>query len=272
MGERGAIERTKGAPATIPSLSGDLRLLGVTPGMVLLVHSSLSSLGWVCGGAVAVILALEQVLGSPGTLVMPTQSGDLSDPAGWEHPPVPESWWATIRETMPPYDTDLTPTRGVGVIPETFRKQRGVRRSGHPQVSFAAWGTEAERVIDGHTLDWGLGEGSPLARLYDLGGWLLLLGAGHECNTSLHLAEYRASYPGRQVIETQVPMLRGGHREWVRIQDIDLESGDFNAIGEDFERETGLVRRGQVAAAEALLMPQRALVDYAVHWMEQKRR
>ena len=85
----------------IPSLIEDFRALGIQPGMTLLVHSALSKLGWVCGGPVAVILALEAVLGSTGTLVMPTHSSDLSDPAMWHHPPVPESWWEPIRQTMP---------------------------------------------------------------------------------------------------------------------------------------------------------------------------
>lgn len=271
MGEGGVVNRTQGYPATVESLSMDLTALGIVPGMVLLVHSSLSSLGWVCGGPVTVILALERVLGVGGTLVMPTHSGDLSDPAGWKNPPVPELWKDVIRQTMPPYDPDLTPTRQMGAIPESFRKQRGVLRSGHPQVSFAAWGARAAEITEGHPMDFGLGEGSPLAKVYALDGWLLLLGVGHENNTSLHLAEYRASYPGRRVIWSGAPLLVDGRREWLRIQDIDLDESDFEQIGECFAHETGCVRRGRVAQAQALLMPQRALVDFAVRWMEDNR-
>ncbi|MHB1357358.1 MAG: AAC(3) family N-acetyltransferase, partial [Anaerolineae bacterium] len=112
MTETDAIANTPGLPATVASLAVALETLGVQPGMTLLVHSSLSSLGWVCGGAVAVIRALETVLGENGTLVMPTHSGDLSEPSHWQHPPVPDSWWDTIRVEMPAYDPDLTPTRG----------------------------------------------------------------------------------------------------------------------------------------------------------------
>lgn len=92
MSEEDAVKRTRGMPATVDSLTADLSSLGIAPGMVLLVHSSLSSLGWVSGGPVAVILALEQVLGPKGTLVMPALSGDLSDPARWKEPPVPQAW------------------------------------------------------------------------------------------------------------------------------------------------------------------------------------
>ena len=86
----------------------------------------------------AVIVALQKALGSDGTLVMPAHSPDLTEPSGWESPPVPESWWPVIRENMPAYDPELTPTRSMGIIAETFRKQRGVLRSAHPQVSFCA--------------------------------------------------------------------------------------------------------------------------------------
>ena len=93
MSELETVQRTSGLPATVSSLSSDLANLGIAPGMVLLVHASLSALGWVCGGPVAIILALEDVLGPDGTLIMPTHSGDLSDPKDWENPPVPEAWW-----------------------------------------------------------------------------------------------------------------------------------------------------------------------------------
>ena len=91
-----------GPLCTRKSLADQFRELGVNHGDTLLLHSSLRSLGWVNGGAEAVILALLDVLGNTGMLMVPTQSSDNSDPANWQHPPVPEAWKPIIRETMLP--------------------------------------------------------------------------------------------------------------------------------------------------------------------------
>jgi aminoglycoside 3-N-acetyltransferase len=272
MTEEEVVRATQGMPATVQSIRDALSTLGVAPGMVLLVHSSLSSLGWVCGGPTAVIMALEAALGPEGTLVMPTHSGDLSEPSYWRHPPVPEGWWETIRQTMPPFDVSMTPTRGIGAIPECFRNQAGTRRSLHPSDSFAARGPHAETVVGEHSLDFSMGDGSPLARIYDLDGWILLLGANFQCATSLHLAEYRARYPKKRQIERGAPVMLDGRRAWVEYQDFDWDDSDFSAIGASFVEKTGLVRSGHVAKGTAQLMPQRPFVDYAVKWMEENRR
>lgn len=266
------MEEIQGTLITADMLAADFRGLGVQEGMTILLHSSFKSLGqWVAGGPVAVILALEQVLGEEGTLVMPTQSSDLTDPSGWSRPPVPEAWWPGIREHMPAYDPSLTPTRGMGIIPECFRKQKGVRRSSHPVDSFAAWGKHRDAIIDGHSLEYAFGEQSPLARIYELGGSVLLLGVDHGNNTSLHLAEHRADYAGKQEVMAGAPMLVDGVRQWVEFKDYNWSSDDFAQLGADFGRETGRITSGYVAASAAQLVSQREIVDYGVKWLEQHR-
>ena len=272
MPEGQVVGKTK-VPATVESLQADFKALGIEKGMVLLVHSSLSEMGWICGGAVAVIIALQKVLGETGTLVMPTHSTDLSEPSQWENPPVPESWWQTIRETMPAYDPGLTPTRSMGKIVETFRKQKGVLRSTHPQSSFCASGPQASYIINNHSLAYGFGEHSPLARIYDLNGFVLLLGVGHSSNTSIHLAEYRADFPTKRVVQDGAPISQAGSRTWTTFEDIDVDASDFDRLGADFlhSDDGKLVRHSKVAIANCQLMPQRAVVNFAVGWFKKNR-
>lgn len=257
-------------PFTTTTIAADLRALGVEPGMTLLVHSSLSKVGWVSGGPVAIILALEEVLGPEGTLVMPTHTANLSDPALWRRPPVPRDWVDPIRHSLPAFDVDLTPTYHMGVIAETFRKQRGVIRSNHPDTSFAAWGKHAHYITDNHALVPLFGEDSPLARVYDLHGHVLLLGVTHANNTSLHLAEWRARIP-HATMYTGSPMWVDGAQQWVPWSDIAWDDTNFEQLGIDFARETGLQREGKLGHATVLLAPQRPLVDYAVTWLERMR-
>ena len=258
-------------PPSRASLCRDLKALGVEGGMTLIVHSSMARLGWVAGGAHAVVLALLDAIGPTGTLVMPTHSGQLTDPASWRNPPVPEDWWEAIRDTTPAFDPILTPTRGMGAVVECFRHVPGVLRSTHPHVSFAAWGSHAAQVVADHDLREGLGERSPLARVYDLAGWVLLLGVGYESNTSLHLAEHRATFPGKRWTTEGAPITVDGERRWLRFQELIVDSGDFGEIGREFAGLPGAERRGPVGAGEGVLMPQRGLVDFAMEWIREHR-
>lgn len=263
MSELKAIEHGS-QPVTRERIITDLRRLGVSQGLVLLVHSSLSAIGWVNGGPVTVIQALMDVLTPNGTLVMPTHSAGYSDPALWENPPVPEAWHETIRQTMPLFDPQCTPTRQMGQIPELFRTWPQVLRSVHPQMSFAAWGKEAHFVTEGHELAYSLGEKSPLARIYDLGGKVLLLGVGYNRNTSFHLAENRLPNPSR--VTSSAPLVENGRRVWKEFPDIDLNADSFSKIGQTFE-QTYEIDIGNIGAAESRLFDQRTAVDFAEKWL-----
>lgn len=270
MSEQDSIAGTPGMPATVDSLARNLAALGLAAGAVAILHSSLSALGYVVGGPGAVITAVERVLGSDGTLAMPTFSSQLTDPAGWVAPPVPESWWPIIRAHEPPFDPAATPTREMGAIPELFRTLPGVRRSDHPHVSFAARGAQAALITSDHALGDSLGEASPLARLYQLDAQVLLLGVSYANNSSIHLAEYRTRFPTRRRVQKGGPIRRNGARVWAVYDDIVFDTEDFSTLGEAFS-VTGAARAGKVAHADARLMRQRDLVDFAVRWMERNR-
>lgn len=260
--------RASAAPVTRARIANDLGRLGVRQGSVLLVHSSLSALGWVCGGAQAVVEGLLDALGPDGTLVVPTHTSGNSDPAGWRNPPVPESWWPAIREQMPGFDPLITPTQHVGAIPELVRTWPGARRSAHPQVSCAAVGAHADEITAGHALDSGFGERSPIARVRDRDGDVLLLGAGHGSNSSLHLAEHHLPDPPRETSSAALMTPEG--RRWITWEDVVTDEEDFDELGAAFDA-TGRTRVGPVGEGQARLMRQRELVEFAVGWMAENR-
>jgi aminoglycoside 3-N-acetyltransferase len=268
MGEEQPVKA--GGPFTRSTLARDLARLGVAADSVVMVHSSLSRLGWVAGGAQAVVLALLDAVGPGGTVVVPTHSTHLTDPAGWKHPPVDPAWWDTIREETPGYDAALTPTRSMGAVVECFRHLPGVRRSNHPTVSVAAVGPLRDEIVGRHELAYGLGEGSPLARLYDFDATVLLLGVGHANNTSLHLGEYRAHYHSKRWVTQASPVMVEGERRWVRWPDLDPDDSDFEALGAAFAA-TGQETIGPIGAGTARLMRQREVVDFAAEWFAANR-
>lgn len=265
-----AHEAAPTGPVTAEHLVADLRTLGVREGSTLMVHTSLRSLGWVVGGTQAVLEALREAVGPDGTLVMPTQSWQLCDPAFLQE--APAEWWPTIREHLPLYDPVTTPSQTMGAVAELFRTTPGACRSSHPHRSITAGGPQAERITAHHRLDSPSGEESPLGALVDLEASVLLLGVTAAKMTVLHLAEHRATYPGKRTVPNGVAMLVDGRRTWVTWEELDVHDHDFEDVAESFTADTGLVRAGQVGHAKAQLMPARRLVEYAADWFSTRRR
>lgn len=262
------MEPPKGTLCTKATLATAFPDSGLAAGDTVLLHSSLSKIGWVCGGAEAVILALLEVLGSEGTLVVPTHSADNSDPAKWEQPPVPKEWWDTIRQNTPVFNPRTTRTRAMGAIAELARTFPGVLRSSHPQTSFAAIGPRAKFITDGHQLDSMLGENSPLARLEELDAKLVLLGVGFDVCTMMHLAEYRLEATPWEQNSFAIDV--DGRHVWKTVQDAVVDNEDFEAIGRAFVAATGL-SPSKVGDATCYVVSAKELVAFTETWMKAHR-
>lgn len=243
---------------------------GVGEGQTIMVHTSLSSLGFVCGGAQVVIEALLESVGTDGTIMMPTQSWKNLDPTTGVHWEEPEEWWQMIRDNWPAYNKDITPTNTMGAVAEMFRKWPGTLRSNHPARSVAAKGKYAKYLTTEHDISNIFGEGSPVGKLYELDGYVLLIGVGYDKNTSLHLADVRAEYPGKHNTTEYSAIMENGNRVWKAYSTLFVDGEDFNEIGDAFEKECS-VNKVSLGNGTITFMKQRELVDFAVKWMEQNR-
>lgn len=256
---------------TLPVLAGQLRALGLRRGDTVIVHSALSKLNaLLIGGLGTVISAFDAVLGPDGTLAMPTHTTDNSAPELWQAPPVPPAWWPEIRAHTPPYDPATSQTWRMGALPEYFRRYPGTLRSTHPQHSMAARGKHAAYLVAEHPLSQGLGEPSPYSRLLELDASVLLLGVDHSNNTTLHVAEHRATWPSKKMQVSEAVMRVNGERQWVSFSMLDVDADDFSPLGAAYEDSIGYVP-GRVGQAEARLLKLRPLIDFAVQWIEANR-
>ncbi len=258
-------------PVVRKDIDDALNRLGIKSGDCIMVHTSLSSIGYVCGGAQTVIEALTGAVGAEGTVMMPSQSWKNLDPSDGVHWEISEEDWPVIRENWPAYDKNLTPTNTMGAVAEMFRSWPGALRSDHPARSFAAWGKHAEYLTSNHDLSNIFGENSPLGKFYDLGGYVLLIGVGHDKNTSLHLADVRADYPGKHMCTEYSAVTENSVRVWKKYETLYVDGEDFCEIGAAFEKEHGIRETG-LGNAVLKLMAQRSVVDFAVRWIESNRK
>ncbi len=235
-------ERDRRRELSRADVARQLRALGVEEGGVLLVHTSFRAVRPVEGGPTGLIEALREALGPEGTLVMPAWSDDEDEPFDP----------ATSRANV-----DL------GVVADTFWRLPGVARSDHPEA-FAAAGPQAERITaDPLPLPPAIPE-SPVGRVYELDGQVLLLGVGHDANTTLHLAEVMAGVPYR--IPHHCTVLQDGRRVRVDYEENDHCCERF-ALADDWLRAKGQQSEGTVGHAHARLFRSRHLVQAALEYL-----
>lgn len=160
---------------TREDLAAGFRDAGLEAGDSVIVHSSLRSLGHVAGGADAVLDGLLDAIGPNGNLMLPTFNYTTPPPA-------------------PCFDPAETPGR-TGIIPETGRKRPEAVRSLHPTHSVAVIGPRADALTRDHLAGRAFGIGSPIDRLVQMGGKVMLIGVGFASNSTVHVAEEHAGIP-----------------------------------------------------------------------------
>ena len=232
---------------TKTTLQQDLTNLGIRDGMTLMVHSSLSKIGWTEGGANTVVSALLEIIGPSGTLVMPAASPQLTEQ----------------NTDLPPkefFDQKTTPTT-MGAIPEAFRSLPNTLRSNHPLVSVSAIGPRAEKITQEHALSFSEGQDTPFGKLYQYDAVTLLLGVGFNRCTILHYAESLCK--NRRITESHLPMMEHSKPVWVKTLDMGIDNGTlFPIVGSNFVEKCA-VETGRVGNAECFQFSTRALVDFA---------
>jgi aminoglycoside 3-N-acetyltransferase len=246
-------------------LRRDLAALGVERGMTLTVNASMSSIGWVVGGPSIVVRAVLGVIEDNGTLAMPSATPYCSDPAMWPDIEAPDTWLGEVRENLPVFDPQTTPT-AMGAIAESFRTWPGTMRSNHPLESVCARGPLSSEITGDHPLAFSEGPGTPFGKLHELDSWILLLGVGFNRCTALHFAETLVQK--RRTTKVRFPMLKNGRRVWVEVPNVaDDNDTHFTVIGKKFT-DTGRATSGSIGEAQSTLFSMRDSVDLAVEYFE----
>ncbi len=150
--------------------------LGISPGDGLLVHSAVQFLGRPVGGLEMYLDAIFAVIGSEGTLVVPTFNFGFANGE--------------------PYDPAETPSQGMGAFSEYIRRLPVARRTSHPMQSVAVIGRYADELASRDTIS-AFDPGSAFERILELNFKILLLGADSRAISMFHYCEQRAAVPYR---------------------------------------------------------------------------
>jgi len=227
-----------GPPLTRDEVVEQLISLGVRPGGVLLVHTAFSLLRPVENGPLGLIEALRRAIGPEGTLVMPAMADDDAHA----------------------FDPATSPCRSMGVVADTFWRLPGVLRTDSPHA-FAATGPRAREITRNQPIDVPHGPDSPVGRVHDLEGQVLLLAVRHDGSTTIHLAENLAQVRYRK--PAMATVLVEGRLTVHHYDEVDHCCENFRLM-DGWLDQAGLQRRGMVGYGEARLARSRDIVRVAV--------
>jgi aminoglycoside 3-N-acetyltransferase len=233
-----------------------------------MLHTSVKAVGPVLGGPNSIIQSLLDVLTPDGTLMMYVGWQDIPD---WLDEMTPEEA-AHYRAHHPPFDPATSrAVRENSILAEFLRTWPGAHRSLNAENSMVAVGAKAAWITADHPLNFGYGAGSPLEKLTQVGGKVLLLGSPLDTVTLLHYAENRARMRHKNRVHYQYPVLREGQVVWIEVDD--FETGEPHAdysfeqiVGEYLG--TGKGQRGTVGSATSYLLDAADLTAYAIDWLE----
>lgn len=255
-------------PVTQEDIETGIKELGIKKGDIVLLHCALSSFGFIIGREIVLVRAILNVIGDSGTIVVPAQSVDNSDPEFWENPPVPEEWWDLIRKHSPAYDKNMYSCYGMGSVVNQVMQLKKAIRSEHPCVSFVAYGAKAKKVCAKHDLQPKFGRKTPLGYLYDNDCKVLLLGVGYSKSTCFHLAE---------VLSNRLPTTKescmvsqNGRNNWISFIDFNYDTDDFDDLGFEMEKEKE-VKKTVIGTADCKMFSLKEGVDFATRWIIKNR-
>ncbi|MFL9840355.1 aminoglycoside 3-N-acetyltransferase [Sphingomonas sp. ST-64] len=257
---------------TRSALRSDLTRIGLRAGDAVMVHAAMRKVGPLLNGPDALSHAILDVVGPDGTLLVyaswDSVHEDLLDASGRVLP----EW----RDHVPGFDQESSrAVRMNGIIAEFVRTMPGARRSANPGASIAAVGRLAEWITADHGLDYGYGENTPLSKLVDIGGRVLMVGAPWDTMTLIHHADHRARLPDKRVLRFEVPFAGADGTYWRFIEEFDTADPVHDSLPEDYIEQiviafvaAGGGRQGMIGLAPSLLVDAPPMIDFAVDWLE----
>jgi aminoglycoside 3-N-acetyltransferase len=257
---------------TRASLQHDLNRIGIVRGDTIMVHAAMSKVGPMLNGPDALSMALLDVIGPEGTMVVYTSWDSVHDDLMDDEGRVLPEW----RKHVPGFDPYASrAVRMNGVIAEFIRTMPGARRSINPGASVAAVGKLSDWITADHPQDYGYGEDSPLAKLVELNGRVLMVGAPWDTMTLIHHADHLAALSDKRVLRYEVPFAGNDGTSWRFIEEFDTTEPVIEGLPENYIEQivvayvaSGGGHLGMIGLASSLLVEAQPMLVFAIDWLE----
>lgn len=218
--------------------------MGLSKGMILYVQSNILTFTYINGGNQAVIEALMEVVGFEGTIIMPSFSEQLVDPACSRKYLFERDVFEEMRESGQAFHKKRTPADQE--LANQLMRNDAIYRSNHPLHSCVAWGKYAKLMCDKHPLHFSLGKDSFLDKICEMNGYVLLLGNSYQdCDIFKYALTLAAKAPIKIISS---PIDKKGNTCYVDMLEIEYTHKGIKNIKQMME-ERSVVKDSFIGAA-----------------------